>query len=81
LAQYVFEILDDLGQDLAGNVWKRNFVINAVIFKHVIYVCDSKATTSSISKVSPFELLRVIFLLKKWGFDLEFETVFPLCDL
>ena len=48
---------------------------------HVIYIWHSKATTSSISKASPFELLRVIFLLKICGFVLEFETVFPLFDL
>jgi hypothetical protein len=40
-----FEILDDLSQDLADNVRKRNSIINEVIFTHVIYICDSKATT------------------------------------
>jgi hypothetical protein len=40
-----FEILDNLNQDLADNVRKRNSIINEVIFTHVIYICDSKATT------------------------------------
>ncbi|GLT86070.1 hypothetical protein SLE2022_042330 [Rubroshorea leprosula] len=53
-------ILQNLGEDLAGDFRKGDDALTAILDLGLI-VCDCTATASSTSKVSPSQLFNVIF--------------------